>query len=65
MAKSLQSMDDGSARRLRHAVIVAGAGVLKAHMPALLSPGVDFVALTHVNEELGRSQALHSHVEAP
>jgi predicted dehydrogenase len=51
-------MDDGAARRLRHAVIGAGAGVLKAHLPALLSPGVDLVAVTDVNEEPGRSRAL-------
>src|SRR5215207_11363519 len=51
-------MDDGSTRRLRHAVIGAGAGVLKAHLPALLSPGVDLVAVTDVNEELGRSRAV-------
>jgi predicted dehydrogenase len=51
-------MDDGSARRLRHAVIGAGAGILKAHLPALLSQGVDLVAVTDVNEELGRSRAV-------
>ncbi len=51
-------MDDGSARRLRHAVIGAGAGILKAHMPALLSQGVDLVAVTDINEELGRSRAI-------
>ena len=51
-------MDDGSARRLRHAVIGAGAGILKAHMPALLSPDVDLVAVTDVNEEPGRSRAV-------
>src|SRR5918999_6423237 len=50
-------MDDGAARQLRHAVIGAGAGVLKAHLPALLSPGVDLVAVTDVNEEPGRSRA--------
>jgi predicted dehydrogenase len=50
-------MDNGAARRLRHAVIGAGAGVMKAHMPALLSEGVDLVAVTDVNEELGRSRA--------
>ena|SRR5215208_141479 len=51
-------MDDGSARRLRHAVIGAGAGALKARMPALLSPGVELVAVTDVNEEPGRSRAV-------
>jgi predicted dehydrogenase len=51
-------MDDGSVRRLRHAVIGAGAGILKAHLPALLSQGVDLVAVTDVNEELGRSRAV-------
>jgi predicted dehydrogenase len=51
-------MDDGSARRLRHAVIGAGAGVLKVHRPALLSKDVDLVAVTDINEELGRSRAL-------
>lgn len=50
-------MDDGSARPLRHAVIGAGAGVLKAHLPALTSPGVDLVAVTDVNAEPGRSRA--------
>src|SRR5215213_9113586 len=34
-------MENGSARQLRHAVIGAGAGVLKVHLPALLSQGVD------------------------
>jgi predicted dehydrogenase len=51
-------MDNGSARRLRHAVIGVGAGVLKAHLPALLSQGVDLVAVTDVNEEFGRSWAV-------
>jgi predicted dehydrogenase len=51
-------MDNGSARRLRHAVIGAGAGVLKVHLPALLSQGVDLVAVADVNEELGRSRAV-------
>jgi predicted dehydrogenase len=41
-------MDDGSARRFRHAVIGVGAGALKARMPALLSPGVELVAVTNV-----------------
>jgi predicted dehydrogenase len=50
-------MVDGSGRRLRHAVIGAGAGIMKAHVPALLSEGVDLVAVTDVNEEAGRSRA--------
>jgi predicted dehydrogenase len=51
-------MEDGSTRRLRHAVIGAGAGILKAHLPSLLSQGVDLVAVTDVNEELGRRRAV-------
>ncbi len=51
-------MDNGFARRLRHAVIGAGAGVLKVHLPALLSDGVDLAAVTDVNEELGRRRAV-------
>src|SRR5215212_5686703 len=51
-------MDDGSTRRLRHAVIGAGAEVLKAHMPALFSPGVELVAVMGVNEESGRTRAV-------
>jgi predicted dehydrogenase len=43
---------------LRHAVIGAGAGILKAHIPALLSPGVDRVAVTDIIEEPGRSRAV-------
>ena len=50
-------MNDRSARRLRHAVIGAGAGVLKAHMPALLLPSVDLVAVTDTDEASGRSRA--------
>lgn len=57
MERSFQTVNNGYARRLRHAVIGAGAGVLKAHMPALLSPGVDLVAVTDTNEESGRSRA--------
>ncbi len=56
--RSLQTMENGSARRLRHAVIGAGAGILKAHLPALLSQGVDLVAVTDVNVEPGRSRAV-------
>jgi predicted dehydrogenase len=51
-------MDNGSARRLRYAVIGAGAGVLKVHRPALLSQDVELVAVTDINEELGRSRAV-------
>jgi predicted dehydrogenase len=50
-------MDNGLARRLRYAVIGAGAGVLKAHRPALLSKDVELVALTDVNVGLGRRRA--------
>jgi predicted dehydrogenase len=50
-------VNDRSARRLRHAVIGAGAGVLKAHMPALLLPSVDLVAVTDTDEASERSRA--------
>ncbi len=42
---------------LRHAVIGVGAQILKAHLPALLSEDVQLVAVTDVNEELGRRRA--------
>jgi predicted dehydrogenase len=51
-------MDNGSARRLSYAVIGAGAGVLKVHRPALLSQDVELVAITDINEELGRNRAV-------
>ena len=57
MGGSLPGVDTGPTRRLRHAVIGAGAGILKAHLPALLSEGVDLVAVTDVNEEPARSRA--------
>jgi predicted dehydrogenase len=51
-------MDDESTRRLRYAVVGVGAGVLKVHRPALSSNDVDLVAVTDINEELGRSRAV-------
>jgi predicted dehydrogenase len=51
-------MDDGSARRLRYAVVGVGAGVLKVHRPALLSQDVELAAVTDINEEPGRSRAV-------
>jgi predicted dehydrogenase len=51
------TLDEVPSRRLRHAVIGVGAQILKAHLPALLSEDVELVAVTDVNEELGRRRA--------
>ena len=51
------TLDEDPSRRLRHAVIGVGAQILKAHLPGLLSEDVELVAVTDVNEELGRRRA--------
>ncbi|MGH3088862.1 MAG: Gfo/Idh/MocA family protein, partial [Rubrobacteraceae bacterium] len=50
-------MSEPSSRRLRHAIIGAGAGILKAHLPALASEDVELVAVSDVNEEKGNLRA--------
>jgi predicted dehydrogenase len=44
-------------RRLRHAIIGAGAGIFNEHRPALALPTVDLVAVSDINTTTGRQRA--------
>jgi predicted dehydrogenase len=46
-----------SASPLRHVVIGVGAGIFKAHQPALSLPDVRLVAVSDINETIGRARA--------
>lgn len=49
--------DTASITPLRHVVIGVGAGIFKAHKPALLLPDVRLVGVSDINEEIGRARA--------
>jgi predicted dehydrogenase len=44
-------------RRLRHAIIGVGAGILNAHRPALALPAVDLVSVSDINTTIGQQRA--------
>lgn len=48
-------------RRLRHAIIGVGAGILNGHRPALALPTVDLVAASDINTTTGRQRADELH----
>lgn len=51
------SPDTPHTRRLRHALIGVGAGILNAHRPALALPTVDLVAVSDIDTTIGQQRA--------
>ena len=50
-------MQSSNTERLRYVVIGAGAGIFKAHQPALALPEIDLVAVSDINAERARPVA--------
>lgn len=48
-------------KRLRHAIIGIGAGILNGHRPALALPTVDLVAASDINTTIGAQRASELH----
>ena len=51
-------VNTSSTTPLRHVIIGVGAGIFKAHQPALSLPDVNLVAVSDINEAVGRSRAV-------